>query len=87
MVCVLNFHCYNDFVSASSHAKRCFAKGDYHKLSLQLDLEWDSVFEDIRNDPSKQWSKFLSILNEAIDDCIPLVPPASSSRAKIPANR
>ena len=79
-----NFHCYNDFAPVSSYPKRCYERGDFQKLRSQLDLDWAVVFSDVKEDPCTQWSRFLNHLNEAVDNCIPTMPPAASSRAKIP---
>ena len=75
------FHCYS---LASSKERRCYNRGDYNKMRAMLDLDWESEFSAFVDDPSQQWSRFLSVLHDAVDAHIPKKTSRTSFGESIP---
>jgi len=53
--------------------KRRYDKGDYDKLRKMLEIDWEAKLNC--DDVQLQWKTFTNILQEAVDNCIPLSKP------------
>ncbi|KAJ3605705.1 hypothetical protein NHX12_027749 [Muraenolepis orangiensis] len=70
--CVLlhDLNCYVT-LTPTAHTRYVYDKGDYAKLREILDLDWDEVFHDCKDDVEQQYKLFLDHYNAAVDECIP----------------
>ena len=68
--------------------RHCYDKGNYAKMREMLSLNWEEVFRDCMDDPSRQWDKFLAIFTAAQASCIPAkLNKTSKTRYALPLGR
>ena len=58
--------------------KRRYDKGDYDKLRKMLEIDWEAKLNC--DDVQLQWKTFTNILQEAVDNCIPLSKPKKKTQ-------
>ena len=65
-----------------------YVKAYFKKMYEKLDINWDTFFEDCKDDVSVAWEMFLQTYNETERECIPRkVVETSTKRFSIPLDR
>jgi len=79
IVLTFNYKCYFELEEATVD-KWNFHKGDYIKMTKELDKDWSNLLND--KDPNVLNNIFLREFNAAKDKCIPKVNRKAASKAK-----
>ena len=65
-----------------------YAKADFKKMKMKLDIDWDAFFDDSNDDVDLAWEMFKNKYNEAESECVPKkIISTSKKRFSFPLDR